>query len=61
LYARTLTGENTEGGVMIANGTNAKISLQKALSASVSRLVNDPNFTRALLTVDRRSAEGLSS
>lgn len=40
-FAHSVTGEAKEGGVMLALGHNAKASLDKALTACVSRLVSD--------------------
>jgi uncharacterized lipoprotein YajG len=60
LYARNVTGDANEGGVMLANGSNAKLSLEKALSTCVDHLVNDPNFTQAILTASRARQSGIS-
>jgi uncharacterized lipoprotein YajG len=48
-YTRSVTGEADEGGVMLAIGSNAKPSLDKAFAACVARLVSDPNFTQAIM------------
>lgn len=60
LYARTLTGEGDEGGLMLASGANAKLALQKAFSACVARLVSDPDFTQALLKAGQMTARAIS-
>jgi hypothetical protein len=48
VYARTLTGQGTNGGVVIMGGENARVSLESALSATVVPLMSDPAFTRAV-------------
>lgn len=52
-YSRSVTGGADEGGIMIASGSNAKLSLDKALAACVARLMNDPNFMQAVLSASR--------
>lgn len=47
-YSRTITGEGVEKGVQIMGGDNAKISLERALPDAVGKIVNDPDFIRAL-------------
>ena len=49
IYARTLTGEGSNGGSVIMDGENARIPLEAALSAAIARLMSDPSFTRAIL------------
>ena len=53
LYTRNITGDANEGGVLLASGENAKLALDKALSACVARLMNDPAFTQAIVTASR--------
>ena len=49
LYSRTLSADGTEGGIQLANGTNAKLALERALPAVMVRLMSDQAFTRALV------------
>jgi len=58
LYARTVTGTADIPGVMLASGTNAKLSLDKAFPVAVSQLVTDPNFIQALLHAGTPVAQG---
>jgi uncharacterized lipoprotein len=61
LYARTVTGIADIPGVVLANGSNAKLSLDKAFPNAVSQIMADPAFIRALLqagTPVARSAPG---
>jgi uncharacterized lipoprotein len=61
LYARTVTGRADVPGVMLASGTNAKLSLDKAFPAAVSQFMSDPNFIRALLHAGTPVAQGMQA
>jgi uncharacterized lipoprotein YajG len=59
-YARSISAGSDESGVFIAGGDNAKLALDKALSACVARLVGDPNFTQAILAGSRAGRASMS-
>jgi uncharacterized lipoprotein len=59
-YARSITGEADEGGVMIFGGNNAKLSLDKAFAACVTHLMSDPNFIQAILSASQPSRLSIS-
>jgi uncharacterized lipoprotein YajG len=58
LYTRTLTGQGTNGGVMLMGGENARVSLEAALSSAVVRLMSDQAFTRAIQDAGRAGLGG---
>ncbi len=60
LYAKTLTGESDEGGVMIASGENTRISLEKAFATSIARIVSDPKFSQAILEANSPTGKPVS-
>lgn len=60
-YSRSVSSGADEGGVMLASGNNAKLSLDKAFSASIARLMSDANFTQAILSASHSQAEGRPS
>ena len=48
-YKKTITGKYVEQDIQLATGKNAKIALEGALKDAVSKLVNDPEFIKALM------------
>lgn len=54
-YARSITGNADVGGMVLADGANATLSLDNAFSACVARLIEDPEFTRAILAASHTS------
>jgi uncharacterized lipoprotein len=48
-FAKSITGQGINSGVMLRSGANAKVALDKALEDAVSKLFNDRAFIDALL------------
>lgn len=50
VYSKTIFGFGEEETCFITGGHNASLALEKSLQHAVQRLMNDPDFIRALLT-----------
>jgi uncharacterized lipoprotein YajG len=48
-FSKTIVGQGLNSGEVIMGGSGAKTALELALQDGVSKLVNDPAFTHALL------------
>ena len=53
IFAKSVTGEGINSGVMLRTGSNAKVALDAALKDAVSQLVNDGAFIGALLNLTK--------
>jgi uncharacterized lipoprotein YajG len=56
LYSRSIVAESDVGGIMLANGSNAKTAVEQALGIATARLVGDPNFIRALIQAGKEGS-----
>lgn len=51
VYVKTINGSHNETGILIMNGKNAKISIEKSLQIAIVNLMKDESFIAALLKV----------
>ena len=58
LYSKPVSSTGKNADVMLASGSNAKVALENGLQLSVSNLMNDPEFIKAVFKSAGKTAPG---